>query len=665
MPAEPHRMAEAGPSDAAGTGNSAAAALPHAGAEADRDRARLVAAERQFQQGVQAIKDNRMEDAVDLFGKCLETRVAIHGGQAAECGSAYYRYGAALFYKAQDEADVFGGNLQDAAEKHDAQDDDHEPLAGEAAGPSGAGPSSSGAAGGPSSDIAGPSSGDAAGPSNGDVEGLLDGASAEQGSEPASEETDMQLAWNMLEVAKLIFSRDRDANALDLADVHMLLGDLSAENDAFDDALEEYRTALQLLNNDLPKDELPPVRRLAELHYKASLALQFSHKAEPARQHTETAIGLIKDRLAVLEARNPPAAAASTAASAPTAGQPAAAGVAADTAAAPAGGGAAAAAPPPEMAAPADAAAAAASPLFGAAAGGAAEAAAPPADVGVADAAQPAAATDAATSGGKGPKESKDEKEMEALRDSLKGLQDRLSELQEAIAEELATRQQLRAAFASIAGGGAAPAAAASGAPAAAAAAEPAAGGSSGAAAAAAPARPSVAVAPVRDLGVVGRGQKRITLAPVAAATATGAATASANGAPAPAKRRRLDDLMGGDGGEAATGFGSAPAAAAQPQQPAGAGAPAAAAPPSAMSTAAPAAADLQAADKKDAAPAAANDAQPPDRGAASAAEPGAAALPAFLRPEAVAATYGGGGGGGAGDGGSKGADAANRGPGA
>lgn len=46
---------------------------------------------------------------------------AGYAGQAAECGSAYYRYGAALFYKAQDEADVFGGNLQDAAEKHDAQ----------------------------------------------------------------------------------------------------------------------------------------------------------------------------------------------------------------------------------------------------------------------------------------------------------------------------------------------------------------------------------------------------------------------------------------------------------------------------------------------------------------------------------------------------------------
>lgn len=40
----------------------------------------------------------------------------------------------------------------------------------------------------------------------------------------------------------------------------------------------------------LLQDQLPPVRRLAELHYKASLVLQFSHKAEPARQHTEVRV---------------------------------------------------------------------------------------------------------------------------------------------------------------------------------------------------------------------------------------------------------------------------------------------------------------------------------------------------------------------------------------
>jgi hypothetical protein len=243
-------MTEAGPSDAAQPSGEAAlagadstAAAQPAGLNDEQKQAQLIASERQYQQGVQAIRvtqasmfaasqqqclavsigpmhvppprsqcaawlalqDNRLEDAVELFGKCLETRVAAFGGacsecqtsgssnvqsstmldwppniaahsrrqryrrlvqifshgllsaactimlllslepkaaqsmgkpiltagqhtrcrprtdQAAECGGAYYRYGAALFYKAQYEADVFGDNLQDAAEKHDAQ----------------------------------------------------------------------------------------------------------------------------------------------------------------------------------------------------------------------------------------------------------------------------------------------------------------------------------------------------------------------------------------------------------------------------------------------------------------------------------------------------------------------------------------------------------------
>ena len=38
-----------------------------------------------------------------------------------KCASTYFRYGAALFYKAQDEQDVFGSSLQ-AATAHDEAD---------------------------------------------------------------------------------------------------------------------------------------------------------------------------------------------------------------------------------------------------------------------------------------------------------------------------------------------------------------------------------------------------------------------------------------------------------------------------------------------------------------------------------------------------------------
>lgn len=58
----------------------------------------------------------------------------------------------------------------------------------------------------------------------------------------------------------------------------------------------------------------------------------------------------------------------------------------------------------------------------------------------------------------------------------------------------------------------------------------------------------------VKDLGVVGRGTKRINLAPVSA-TET-AAKPAANGEPAP-KKRALEDMMGGSAaGETTVGFG-------------------------------------------------------------------------------------------------------------
>ena len=63
---------------------------------------------------------------------------------------------------------------------------------------------------------------------------------------------------------------------------------------------------------------------------------------------------------------------------------------------------------------------------------------------------------------------------------------------------------------------------------------------------------------PVKDLGVVGRGTKRINLAPLAEGGAAGASTAAPAG-PQPKKKRSLEDLMGSAGeGETTIGFGGA-----------------------------------------------------------------------------------------------------------
>ena len=40
---------------------------------------------------------------------------------AEACGTAYYRYGAALLYRAQEEQDVFGDDMKSAAQERDIQ----------------------------------------------------------------------------------------------------------------------------------------------------------------------------------------------------------------------------------------------------------------------------------------------------------------------------------------------------------------------------------------------------------------------------------------------------------------------------------------------------------------------------------------------------------------
>ncbi|KAE8656002.1 Synechocystis YCF37 [Hibiscus syriacus] len=52
-----------------------------------------------------AFKENDFAEAADCFSRALEIRVGHHGELAIDCLKAYYLYGRALLYKAQEEAD--------------------------------------------------------------------------------------------------------------------------------------------------------------------------------------------------------------------------------------------------------------------------------------------------------------------------------------------------------------------------------------------------------------------------------------------------------------------------------------------------------------------------------------------------------------------------------
>ncbi|KAF5738184.1 hypothetical protein HS088_TW13G01079 [Tripterygium wilfordii] len=58
------------------------------------------------EKGIKALRENDYGEAADCLSRALEIRVARYGELALECVNSYYQYGRALLYKAQEEADA-------------------------------------------------------------------------------------------------------------------------------------------------------------------------------------------------------------------------------------------------------------------------------------------------------------------------------------------------------------------------------------------------------------------------------------------------------------------------------------------------------------------------------------------------------------------------------
>ena len=359
---------------------------------------------------------------------------------APECASAYYRYGSALLYQAQESADVFGGPIREQAD-----DDKENGLVERAVEETDAGDATDDKE--KASDEAGPASAADAGAS-GSKDGGEDASGAVEG--------DMQLAWENLETARAIWAKDATANADALASVHMLLGDVNMENEAFEDALADYDAAIEHLNTaGLDSDD----RRVAEIQFKRCCAAQFLDRIDEALSAVNAAVKSLQRRKTALTAS--------------------------------------------------------------------------------------------------GEDKASEIADVDAVLEELK---EKVEELEGVAEEAAATKAAMKGAMAQLTAAMAAKAsnetngASGSG------------GGASGALTNANgdAARPPGA-SPIKDLGVVGRGTKRINLAPVSTGPAAGAAPA---GEPEPKKKRSLEDLMGPSdaGGDTAIGFG-APAAASAPAE--------------------------------------------------------------------------------------------------
>ncbi|XP_055077518.1 nuclear autoantigenic sperm protein [Periophthalmus magnuspinnatus] len=122
----------------------------------------------------------------------------------------------------------------------------------------------------------------------------------ERGEKNGEEEEvgNLQLAWEMLEVAKVIYKRkDTIEDQLMAAQAYLKLGEVSAESGNYPQALEDFQECLTLQLKHLP----PHSRLLAETHYHVATTLCYMDQYDQAIQHYSSSIRVIEARLAMLQ----------------------------------------------------------------------------------------------------------------------------------------------------------------------------------------------------------------------------------------------------------------------------------------------------------------------------------------------------------------------------
>ncbi|XP_054623317.1 histone-binding protein N1/N2-like isoform X2 [Dunckerocampus dactyliophorus] len=143
-------------------------------------------------------------------------------------------------------------------------------------------------------------------PANGEEEDAEDGDeddAEEQGEEnnAGEKESDdedevgnLQLAWEMLEVAKVIYKRkEAKEDQLMAAQTHLKLGEVSAETGNYTQALEDFQECLKLQLKHLDSDS----RLLAETRYQLGLTFSLNMQYKEAIAELNSSISVIKSRL--------------------------------------------------------------------------------------------------------------------------------------------------------------------------------------------------------------------------------------------------------------------------------------------------------------------------------------------------------------------------------
>lgn len=123
---------------------------------------------------------------------------------------------------------------------------------------------------------------------------IFAGTTAAEGEE---EPTDLQVAWEVLELAKKIFQKQGSSAKKCLADTLTVLGEVSLESENFESAINDINEGLAIQKDIFAKDS----RTVAETYYKLGIAYSTNSQIEEAVKSFDSSLEYLKNRIVHLE----------------------------------------------------------------------------------------------------------------------------------------------------------------------------------------------------------------------------------------------------------------------------------------------------------------------------------------------------------------------------
>ncbi|XP_028763980.1 nuclear autoantigenic sperm protein isoform X2 [Neltuma alba] len=266
--------------------NHNAAETSASASDVDCERS-LEHADELLQQGYKAMKENDFSEAAENFSRALEIRVAKFGELAPECVHTYYKYGCALLYKAQEEADPLADVPKKEGESQEGSTKD--------------GSVKNSAAESSTTSISSNAEQDV---NSNNQDAALDDASTKEDQEDDKDsddedlaegdedESDLDLAWKMLDIARAIGEK-HSSNTLEHVDILSALADVALEREDFETSLSDYKKALSILEQLVEPDN----RKIADLNFRICLCLEVNSKPQEAMSYCQKAVSVCKERI--------------------------------------------------------------------------------------------------------------------------------------------------------------------------------------------------------------------------------------------------------------------------------------------------------------------------------------------------------------------------------